>query len=164
MLHCLQTNGRGEANQSRPRLLSQTLLFKEEAASGLCRCVENLSRPASTNLEKMQRAKRPEVFSRCLPFLVKIFDRWEPAFICIFQTCLALKRAGMFSKHFRGERGCVWHGPSAHPGMHFATRTLRCKRACGAGTRYASLGLFLSILWARGTVPGWPLVRYLCKT
>ena len=51
-----------------------------------------------------------------------------------------------FSKHFRGERGCPWYGPSAHPGRHFATRTLQYKRAFGAGTRYASLDLFLGIL------------------
>ena len=69
-----------------------------------------------------------------------------------------------FLKHFRGERGCPWYGPSAHPGRHFATRTLRYKRAFVAGSRYASLDLFLGILGARGTVPGWHLVRYLCET
>ena len=48
-----------------------------------------------------------------------------------------------FLKHFRGEKGCPWYGPSAHPGRHSATRTLR---------------------WAKGTVPGWHLVRYFCQT
>ena len=63
-----------------------------------------------------------------------------------------------------GERGCPWYGPSAHPQKHFATRTLRYKRAFGAHTRYASLDLFFGILGASGRGEGWRLVQYLCKT
>ena len=61
---------------------------------------------------------------------------------------------GTFLKLFRGEMGCPWYGPSAPPGRHFAIRTLGYKRAFGAGTRYASLGLFLGILGATGRDQG----------
>ena len=57
---------------------------------------------------------------------------------------------GTFFKLFRGERGGPWYGPSAPTGRHFAIRTLGYKRAFGAGTRYASLGLFLGIFGATG--------------
>ena len=59
-----------------------------------------------------------------------------------------------FLKLFRGERGGPWYGPSAPPGRHFTIRTLGYKRAFGAGTRYASLGLFLGILGATGRDQG----------
>ena len=61
---------------------------------------------------------------------------------------------GTFLKLFRGEMGCPWYGPSAPPGRHFAIRTLGYKRAFGAGTRYASLGLFLGIFGATGRDQG----------
>ena len=59
-----------------------------------------------------------------------------------------------FFKHFRGGRGCPWQGPSARPGKHFATRTLRYKRAFRARTRLVSLDLFLGILGASGRGEG----------
>ena len=59
-----------------------------------------------------------------------------------------------FLKHFRGQRGCRWYGPSAPPGRHFAIRTLGYKRGFGAGTRYASLGSFLGIVGATGRDQG----------
>ena len=96
-------------------------------------------------------------------------SHWKVENLCISKRALQSNVPsslvpGTFLKHFRGERGCPWYGPSAHPGRHFATRTLRYKRAFGAGTKHASLDLFLGILGARGTVPGWHLVRYLCET
>ena len=54
---------------------------------------------------------------------------------CLARFCIFHTPKRTFLKHFRGERGCPWHGPSAHPGRHFATRTLRYKRASGPGTR-----------------------------
>ena len=66
---------------------------------------------------------------------------------CIFQTRLALNVPSnlvpfAFLKHFRGERGCPSYGPSAHPGRHFATRTLQYKRVFGA-VLWTYFGAFL---------------------
>ena len=97
-------------------------------------------------------------------------DRPNCSHICIFQTCLALKRAFqpgtkyVFKSISEGKGACPWHGPSAPPARHFAIRTLGYKRAFGAGTRYASLGLFFGHSWGNGEGPGWHLVRYLCET
>ena len=57
-----------------------------------------------------------------------------------------------FLKHFRGERGCPWYGPSAYPGRHVATKTLRYKCAFRVGTRYASLDLYS---WGIGEGPAY---------
>ena len=80
--------------------------------------------------------------------------RWsQVGRVSTFQTCLALKRASQpgtkyVFKHFREKRGCPWYGPFTHPRRHFSIRTLRYQRAFGAGTRYASLDIFLGILEA----------------
>ena len=89
------------------------------------------------------------------PLPASIRPSMRQTFFCIFQTCLALKRAFQpgtkyVFKTFSGERGCPWYGPSAPPGRHFAMRTLGYKRAFGAGTRYASFGFFGAFLGQRG--------------
>ena len=70
------------------------------------------------------------------------------------KTCLPTWYQVRLFKLFLGERGCPWYGPSAPPGRNFAIRTLGYKRAFGAGTRYASVGLFLGIFGATGRDQG----------
>ena len=85
-----------------------------------------------------------------------VFPLLNLAFVCIFKSALHSNVPSNLvpMKHCRGKRGGPWHGPSAYPGRHFSIRTLRYKRAFGAGTRYASWDLFLGILGASGRDQG----------
>ena len=95
--------------------------------------------------------------------------RCNPGFFCIFQTCLALKRAFQpGTKYvfftFSGGKGRSLVRSLCTPWEALHNKNLRIQTCLRGWYQVRFFGLIFGHSWGNGEGPGWHLVRYLCET
>ena len=88
---------------------------------------------------------------------------------CIFQTCLALKRAFQpgnkyVFKAFSGEKGRSLVRSLCTPWEALLNKNLAIQTCLRGWYQARFFGLIFGHSWGIGEGPGWHLVRYLCET
>ena len=89
--------------------------------------------------------------------------------VCIFQTCLALKRAfqpctSYVFLIFSGGKGLSLVRSLCTPWEALRNKNLRIQTCLRGWYQVRFFGFIFGHSWSNGEGPGWHLVRYLCET